>query len=378
MARKLRTGFELPFSNASGSDQTKTLTGQDSYDYILNSLSDGMISVTTNQQVTSVGLASYIGLNIRQATDARTLSNGTRGCYFRGNAGNQYAISFKPGSFSSGFHANFWWKTTNASIYSHPLVLKDGSTIFNCAIGASEMSIEEGSATTQRATASITKSANTWYNIKVDIDNAGILTFEFNGTSINYDTGNAFSNWDNILIGTVRDNASFGYHIDDLSINDGSGASDNSTPNSIRAYNFFDAATLNANSGFSQVGGSGILANLQDGDDDTRVSAQADLSNLDFSLPTLSGTGMSETASNFNKIEAINVYARQIEATKSGSLLKAKIEDDTAVVSREENLTLPLTVGNDSTTMFDDGSSDWSLTNLDAGALDLILTFDKP
>jgi hypothetical protein len=382
MAKKLRTGFELPFSNATGSDQVKTFSGNtDSYNYLFRGLCIGMANITTNQYVTSIGTPSYTNAPVvNQKTDARTLSNGTRGCYFSGFAGNQGAFHFDVSQFSTGFYANFW-HIDGGLRSSHPLIIKAGSDIYSCYMSSTSMEINQGNTSTTHASAAITRNSNQWYNVIVSIDNAGLITFTFDGTTITHTVSGtpSFSTWTNIAIGTVRNGGgSLQYSIDDLAINDGSGATDTSAPPSIRGYNFFDAATLNASNNFATTGGGTILGNLQDGSDSTGVTSSTDLATLDFSLPTLAGTGMSEVVGDFSGIEAINIYTRQAEATTGGAVLNAKVDDDTAAVSNNSDINLPLSVSEKSTTLFNDGSSDWNLTNLNSGDFDLTLTFDKP
>jgi len=383
MARKLRTGFELPFSNI-GSNTNKTFSVSECNNYFLKDILSGYIGNSVGSQYPSFSGTIVSGTyKVEYTTAARTLSNGSRGCVFYLNDNNSGDNMLDVTQFTSGFYMNAWRTKmdVSASLYKRILCLYDGTNSYSVYItrnGASdEVRISNNTTNTDLATSSLgLQLANgTWYNMSVAVNSTGDITAVVNGTPVTYNTSVSFASWTRLGYG-------IGYsgmgHLDDISINDGSGASDNSTPNSIRGYNFFDTATLNTNSGFTAVGGTTVLANLQDGSDSTRASASADLSYLDFSLPTLSGTGMAETAANFTKIEAINVYGRQIEATKTSSLLKAKVTDTVAVVNREENLTLPLTVGNDSVTMFDDGSSDWVLANLDSGDMDFRVTFDKP
>jgi len=384
MARKLRTGFELPFSQSSGNTLlTQPFTFYD--DYVFKGLSTGLLAISASTKYPSFTGTPSKSLNcyIYNSSLART-QRSSRGCMF-GTIPTQI-LMLDLSQFTSGIFGNYWYKGffQTTSNYQRVLCLNDGTNDFQAYIewdGADHIlkisnntsSSDLGGGATATLPSPLT--ATTWYNVSFSVTSSGVITVTVNGTSVTYSTGTAYSSFTHCGL------CNLGYNpntIDDLSLNDGSGASDNSTPNSIRAYSSLDLASLNTNSGFSAVGGTTPQANIRDGDNSTRASASADLSYLDFSLPTLSGTGMSETAANFTKIEAINIYGRQIEATKTSSLLKAKITDTVAVVNREENLTLPLTVGNDSVTMFDDGSSDWVLANLDSGDMDFRVTFDKP
>lgn len=381
MARKLRTGFELPFGNI----------GSDAFRYFIPSsetrtkdIINGDLSYSlTSQYVTdtSVGVIGSTSYLLRHNTEARSLRS-TRGALYSGHVSNSSLLSLDLTAFASGFYMNAWIYLKSVATNEYPVIWYgyDATDRYQAYIDNSGTNtfirIAKNSADVSSIDLGSKLSASTWYNVNFSLANNGDITYIVNGSSAcSYSTAVTFSSF--TIMGIIGSQNTKVYW-DDLSINDGSGASDNGLPGSIRAYNFFDPVTVYTNSGFTAVGGSTVIANLQDGSDSTRVSASADLSYIDFSLPALSGTGMSETAANFTKIEAINVYGRQIESTKASSLLKAKVTDTVAVVNREENLTLPLTVGNDSLTMFNDGSSDWVLANLDSGDMDFRVTFDKP
>jgi hypothetical protein len=383
MAKIIRTGLEFPFSNATGGNSVISVFPNDPYLFNGNVIGFYRMNGAVNNQSASLSLDNLRLLRIQYSTQART-KIGSRGCFTDGDsdANGWCFLAFDTSKFSNGFFANFWLSASNSSAnYLRLLYLNDGSNVYTSYLNNSGsntvVTIEKnGVDVATNDLGSKLATLGTWYNTNVSLDNSGLISISINGSSpLTYATGAAFSTFTQIGACMARINTA---HIDDIAINDGSGSSDNALPNSIRGYNFFDQATLDSQTGFSTVGGSTILTNLTDGDDATRVTTATDLSEMNFSLPTLSGTGMSETASNFTKIEAVNVYARQIEATKASSVLKAKITDATSSANREEDISLPLTVGNDSAVMFDDGASDWSLANLDAGNIDLKITFDKP
>lgn len=376
MAKKLRTGFELPFSNI-GSNTYKDIISSDSY--VSNGLFDGSFQVTSGTQHESSINKSSLSFRFKYNTSGRSLQN-TRGTYAEA-ATSAFLPSINPSKVSLGLYCNFHFKPSIASnIFQKYIYLDDGSDRYFGYIDNSGtntvVKISKNGVDVASQDIGLKLVSNTWYNCLTSVNDAGLITLQINGaTAVTYASSVTFSSW--TKIGIAMCDAPY-QGIDDLAINDGSGSSDNTTPNSIKAFNFFDQATLDSQTGFSTVGGSTILANLTDGDDTTRVSAEDDLSEINFSLPTLSASGMSETASNFTKISAINVYAKQIESTKANSVLKAKVTDATSSANREESITIPLTVANDSKTMFDDGSADWSLSNLDAGNLKFKLTLDKP
>ena len=388
MAKKLRTGFELPFSNAT--DQNYGKTFPNNTPYLFNNLVDGFYNLNgiIKNRSTSMSISTSTNHNFIYSNYART-KIGTRGTFYSGNQDpNGWSLlAFDLSQFANGFFANYWLSANNSStMYLRLIYLNNGIDFYtgyidnsgtNTVIRIEKNGVDQSSYDIGYKLDTIVVSSGTYYNTHVSVDNSGVISLSINGsTALTHATGIAFSSFTQLGACMARgQNTAF---IDDLAINDGSGSTDNGMPNSIRGYNFFDQSTLDSQTGFSTVGGSTILANLTDGDDSTRVNCSNDLSEMNFSLPTLSATGMSETASNFLKIDAINIYARQIEATKANSVLKAKITDSVTNANREENISLPLTVANDSTTMFDDGSNDFSLSNLDSGNLDLKITFDKP
>ena len=384
MAKKLRTGFEFPITNSGVSTSSIVYENANFHKYMNNvtksyqSFSKALSSI---QSVTSfkTGERNHI---INYSANGRTLVNSLGSSFIGyGRNGSYDQIQLDTNQFSNGIFINYWQKY--GSYTTVPIFrFSDGSSNFVSYVDrvSNKLEIYNQNTSTIVATTFLSLGINTYYNFSIALNNSGQLTLIVNGTTLNYNTSISFANVTHAVFGVCSGSSfdsSFAY-IDDLAINDGSGSTDNGIPNSIRAYNFFDQATLDSQTGFSTVGGSTILANLTDGDDSTRVTASNDLSEMNFSLPSLSSTGMSETASNFSKIDAINIFARQIEATKANSVLKAKIIDSITNANREENISLPLTVANQSTTIFDDGSNDFSLANLDSGNLDLKITFDKP
>ena len=384
MARKLRTGFELPFSNATGSNQRKQISG---YDYVFNNLITGLGNCSAGEYRTPSAQDTTRYPTIKFDNWARTLSNGTRGCYLLHSTVdspvNDYQIAyFDVSQFTSGFYMNCWikWDSVIQNEIKTLFYIYDNTTKYSVTLTNSVFNLNNVSSSSNIDTASVTLSGSTWYNLKISVTNAGVITADINGNSVTTSTGVTFSSWTTLCALLTREftEGSHRIAVDDLAINDGSGASDNGLPPSIRGYNFFDAATLNASNNFSTTGGGTILGNLQDGSDSTGVTSSTDLDVLDFNLPTLSGTGMLEGIGDFSGIEAINVYTRQAEATTGGAVLNVKIEDDTAAVSNNSDINLPLSASERSTTLFNDGSSDWNLTNLNNGAFDLTLTFDKP
>lgn len=382
MAKKLRTGFELPISNL-GTNSYRVVQPEDNIlggDIINGSFARGQ-NMSGVRYPTNYGNGGSSSVDVYYNSTARSKRNNL-GCYISASQNNGIYLSLNTSELSNGVYTNFHIFSSNfaTNIFPKHLHLYDGTDRYFCYLenstGVTILHINKNNVDVVSFSLGSKLANNSWYNVLASVDNSGLISYSVNGsTAITYNTGVPFSNW--TLIGLASTDPAY-QRIDDLAINDGSGSSDNALPNSIKAYNFFDQATLDSQTGFSTVGGTTILANLTDGDDATRVSAEADLSEMNFSLPTLSGTGMSETASNFTKIEAINVYGRQIEATKASSVLKAKVTDATSSANREEDISLPLTVANDSAVMFDDGASDWSLANLDAGNMDLKITFDKP
>lgn len=78
-----------------------------------------------------------------------------------------------------------------------------------------------------------------YVNVKISLNNSGVISGEVNGKSVSYDlknldwvTDGAFDMWETLnVIGTSR-----GDVVDDLAINDGSGSEDNGMPGEIKCY----------------------------------------------------------------------------------------------------------------------------------------------
>ena len=78
-----------------------------------------------------------------------------------------------------------------------------------------------------------------YINVKISLNNSGVISGEVNGKSVSYDlknldwvTDGAFDMWESLnIIGTSR-----GDYVDDLAINDGSGSENNGMPGEIKCY----------------------------------------------------------------------------------------------------------------------------------------------
>ena len=100
-------------------------------------------------------------------------------------------------------------------------------------------------------------------NVKMSLDNAGIITGEVNGKSVSYDlknlswvTDGSFDTWEAMnVIGTSR-----GDTVDDVAINDGTGSEDNGMPGDVRCY----AAEKTMQ--YAPAESSGVVNNFNSGD----------------------------------------------------------------------------------------------------------------
>ena len=256
MAKKLRTGFELPFSNI-GSNTYKDIISSDSY--VSNGLFDGSFQVLSGTQHESSINKTALSFRFKYNTSGRSLQN-TRGTYAEA-ATNGFLPSINISKVSLGLYCNFHFRPSiHSNVFQKYIYLDDGSDRYfgyidnsgtNTVAKISKNGVDVAS---QDIGSKLVSS--TWYNCLTSVNNAGLITLQINGaTAVTYASSVTFSSW--TKLGIAQCDAPY-QGIDDLAINDGSGSSDNTTPNAIKAFNFFDQATLDSQTGFSTVGGSRI------------------------------------------------------------------------------------------------------------------------
>lgn len=383
MAKKLYTSFELPFANLTGGNLVKTFPQAEANDYIFQGMTDGAVSHPQLSPDNTAFTIASITNQVNFTTAARSLTSGTRGCFHAG-AGtntNYHNISYDLSQFSTGFYyQGHQYFGSNYLLGSNVAVIfrfTDGVNVYNVLYDNASglFKIRNATTTTDLNTAAVSLSAATWYNARLEIDNAGVITAELNGVSVTHASGVSFASWTKLAAGLVSGSTFDGYqaYIDDIAVNDGSGAADNALPPTIRGYGWYDNATLNSNSGFSQVGGTGVVDNLQDGNDATKVRVSVDASVLSSNLSSITGHPMPESAGDFSAIKNINVYLRQTESTSPGNSFKAKIVD--GALDEEKTISVPTIAGNFSVSIPDDGASEWSKANLELGGFDIDLTY---
>tara|TARA_B100000941_G_scaffold200343_1_gene145564 strand:+ start:435 stop:1727 length:1293 start_codon:yes stop_codon:yes gene_type:complete len=192
---------------------------------------------------------------------------------------------------------------------------------------------------------------NQWSDVKISINNSGEIFASYNGIEVEYDlkqedwvTDGAFSSWDWLTaLGQTRNND----YIDNLSINDGSGATDNGIPNRSKMYNLGDSMSYEADQSSlvndNSFGAIGTI--LSDEDDDTYVTVSKGgslvmkLNNLDF-LPA-EGHGFSEA-----KIVGISTKFIGLRTENSGQKINLKINNIYSGTEISEVKYLSLSGGN--------------------------------
>ena len=223
-------------------------------------------------------------------------------------------------------------------------VRKDGE--YNSASTTESISDEEIVA----SSANLNISNADWSDVILSINNVGEIYDSYNGIEVTYDlkqedwvTDGAWSSWDWFLaIGATKNND----YIDNLSINDGSGSSDNGIPKRSKMYVLSDALSYEADQSslVSDNGFGAIGTILSDGQDDTYVTVSKGgslvmkLNNLDF-LPA-EGHGFSEA-----KISGIATKLIGLKALTSGQKVNLKINNLYSGTETSEVKYLSLTQG---------------------------------
>lgn len=217
-----------------------------------------------------------------------------------------------------------------------------------------------------------------WQDVIISLNNSGEIYISFNGVEVEYDlkqedwvTDGAFSSWDWILaVGCTKNND----YIDNLSINDGSGSSDNGIPNRSKMYVLSEAMSYEAgesslvnDNGFGAIGT--ILA---DGQDDTYVTISKGgkivmkLNNLSF-LPA-EGHGFSEA-----KISGIATKFVGLRALNPGQKVNLKINNLYSGTETSEVKYLSLTQGNE---IMHDYVFPQSITDTSANVFEIKLEYE--
>lgn len=370
--KKLRTGFEVG-RNSYTFDLTNSPT-------IFNGIYGGYRngwSITLRDSTFSA-LAAPLGI-IQYNNNGRTLTN-TKGGQLYGFSTQAFAGAvgtYDLSKFSNGYYCQWWWRPTNwnTSYYAKAIVLKDNSTYYSAQVvyNGADYNVVIRNNTTQTDLASSPNFAfpnNVWINGQVSLTDNGDLTVSINGQTASTSLGVMFSAWEIMSFPEVGDRI----YIDDMAVNDGSGATDNGLPGSIRSYTYNLNSTLKSNNAFNTVGGGSVLANLLDGNIATGVESEQNGAQIVMSLPPLSASGiLSATYVNFGKIESFVIHGQALESTKVGATLSAVITDNAALTSVGAIYTMPL-IGENRQTYF--SNTELSLTNLSVGAIDLVLTLN--
>lgn len=312
-----------------------------------------------------------------------------------GNAWYPTVMYFDPSKFTDGFFINCWLTSASysgTSSYFPLFGIHDGSKSFISYLtpvsdqSGWKLAIREtttGNVSTLVETAGVVVPASGnsgMQHLIAGVDNTGLMTVTFNNVSISHDvsqqTGvDQYTQWQKILI--VSNNGdSTGAGIDDMAINDGTGATDNSFPPNIRGYGVTGQMTLDTVTDFTAIGGGDIVTELTDNNSATGITTDTTDAQATFNLPALSGADVEDQQDAFSKIAQINVSTRYINSNRYNTVIYNTVTDTTT--NNTSQSTQLATANTSSQAHFSGyvagGSGDWNLTNMINGDYQLKLS----
>lgn len=244
----------------------------------------------------STGTNAYCNTNNASARSLNANGKGSTAVWYNGQNGMAH---FDASKFTEGFFANWWSRsagfyidsqTGGASCYGMVIgrVWADhGSVLVWVGIVDGEpfkrrIYITDNNHNILAESADITSIERySWMNLKFSVDNAGIIYGYFNGVEVSYDMKNlgwildsgAFSQW---TVVSISGQTRTGEALDDIAVNDGSGAVDNSMPGSIRSYRVTESLAYNDSQSSLVSNNSGVTVDeaLADDDDGTFIEVQ--------------------------------------------------------------------------------------------------------
>jgi len=317
MAKKIRLGFEInpPYSAVDG--RFCSCDGNNHFDQVKYYSSSRRL-LHRNSIDTFPAIAkpqregNYHALQMTTSTNARTKgSDGRGGIAYIYN--NQFsALALKTENINEGIYLNYWHympsmhtlnsgssyggavlfsaynglngtgSATTADNYVHIYIAPNAETYESPVVTFPEKRLFIYANGSILAESELLTIPDTEYiNVKISLDNTGVITGEVNGKSVSYDlknldwvTDGAFDMWEYLnVMGVCRGSDT----LDDLAINDGSGGTDDDMPGEIKCYS--------VSSGMQYVSGesSGITNNFNTGDtplDEVGVLADSDSQTL--------------------------------------------------------------------------------------------------
>lgn len=358
MAKLLRTGFEKyntteywwSWNSLEGNgDQliTQTRTGA-SGDRITNDHS----GVLTGRFFTPDFYSYYEYIYMFPDATARSkslLSDGTyKGVVSTIVSGQQAILKFDPSKIQEGVYMNWWMKwmqigqggisTQETGLRYAAFFNSVADNCINVYIAADldnqnlrRIYIADKGGIVAQST-NVSYNQNDWINIRLSMDNSGVLYTSFNGIELSYDTkllgwtdsSGVWSQWDSFLgIASSRSNDS----IDDVAINDGSGGVDNSIPESISCFNCSPSFLLNSSSGVTKS--DPAISELEILTDNTNATFLTldEGGKIELSVADLSDFIYNFDENNYSEVASISLRVSNAAVTDFGRSAKLSVED---------------------------------------------------
>ena len=212
------------------------------------------------------------------------------------------------------------------------------------------------------------------------VDNTGLMTVIFNNVSISHDvsqqTGvDQYTQWQKIMIASNA-SANNGAGLDDMAINDGTGATDNSFPPNIRGYSVTGQMIQNTVTDFTSIGGGDMVTELTDDSSTTGITTDTTDAQITFNLPALSGSNVNDQQDTYSKIARINVSTRHVDSNRYNTVIYNTVTD---TVTNNTSQDTQLATSNTSTQahfsgFVNGGTGEWNLTNMINGDYQLKLS----
>ena len=358
MAKLLRTGFEKyntteyywSWNSIEGNGDgliIQTRTGASS-DRITNDHSGALMS----RYLTPDFYSYYDYIYTYPDTTARSkslLSDGTyRGVVSSLISGQQAILKFDTSKIQEGVYMNWWMKwvlaaqggvsTSETGLRYAGFFNSVADNCINVYIAADldnqnlrRIYIADKDGIVAQS-ANVSYNQYDWINIRLSMDNSGVLYTSFNGVELSYDTkllswtdnSGAWSQWDSFLgIASSRSNDT----IDDIAINDGSGGVDNSIPGSISCFNCTPSFLLNSSSGVTKSDPAISELEILADNSNTTFLTLDEGGKVELSVADLSDFIHNFDENNYSGVDSISLRVANSAVTDFGRFAKLSVED---------------------------------------------------
>ena len=358
MAKLLRTGFEKysttekwwSWNSIEGNGDgliIQTRTGASS-DRITNAHSGALMS----RYLTPDFYSSYDYIYMYPDPNARSkslLSDGTyRGVVSTLISGQQSILKFDTSKIQEGVYMNWWMKwlltaqggtaTSETGLRYAGFFNSVADNCINVYIAADLDNQNLRRIYIADKDGIVAQSANVsydqydWINIRLSMDNSGVLYTSFNGVELSYDTkllgwtdnSGVWSQWDSFLgIVSSRSNDT----IDDVAINDGSGGVDNSIPGSISCFNCTPSFLLNSSSGVTKSDPAISELEILADNSNTTFLTLDEGGKVELSVADLSDFIYNFDENNYSGVDSISLRVANSSVTDFGRFAKLSVED---------------------------------------------------